>query len=343
MLNGPSEAPAPNPQPSAIAACDDSPGLQEFADSLDEIFMAFDSAERCCGWNRVAAAIFGFSREVVLGRSLREIFHDVDTASFAERVRACVQQRTSESFDCTTQGVLDAHVLRVRIAPARGQVFVFARDVTGERCASAALEARASERESRLREQQHRLKNDLQLVNSMLSKQLRRFDSPEIALVLQEAQNRIRAMAHVHEMLALARSVDEVHAREWVAEIARAVCEAHPEDRRPLLHLAVAPATLSAATADRLGHLVAELMSNALHHAWAGRAPGTLRVTVDVADEQMALTVEDDGVGLPAQPVPGRLGLCLAVQFARQLGGRLELTSPRGTRARVVFPRGSRR
>lgn len=346
MQNGQSELPGEGAHPSALTARGEARAVQDLVDGLDELYIAIDATGRCCGWNRVSAATFGLAKECVLGRRVQELFPRVDLSALTARVNHCLRQGAAETFEYTTRSLDEARILRVRVVPLRGEVRIFARDVTSERCACAALEALAAEREAMLREQHHRLKNDLQLVNSMLNRQLRHIESPEVARVLEETQARVRAMARVHELLAYARSVDALDAGPWVSAIARGCCDAHPASRRPLLVVSASPITLSAAAAGRLGCLVSELVSNALHHAWPARAPGTLRVNLARREGLVALEVEDDGVGLPEDPAarrPGRLGLCLAVQFARQLGAKLELTSPRGTLARVLFPEELRR
>jgi len=211
-----------------------------------------------------------------------------------------------------------------------------------------ALRDALAENEALLKEVHHRVKNNLQIVSSLLSLQAHLIDNEELAAPLLDSQVRIQAMAMVHEKLYASRNLDRIDFPSYLRELSLFLLQAYA---RP--SLSVTPVIrsdafqLPADAAVPCGLILSELISNCLKHAFADRAAGTVTVRASLGastdtDSTVSLTVTDDGAGLPQGfdiASAWTLGLRLIISLTRQLHGTLRVESPReGTTFRVEFP-----
>jgi len=201
----------------------------------------------------------------------------------------------------------------------------------------------AREREVLLREVHHRVKNDLQLISSVLSMQGRRLEDPASVEALSECQNRVQTIALIHEYMYqsenLARLPLSRNIRGLAANLLRAV---GPPDRAIALEVDVEEdLTLPVDRAIPCGLILNELMTNALKHAFPADRRGTVRVTLRrEGPKHLLLGVADDGVGLPnghAEAENGSLGWRLVQAFAEQLGASVRVSREQGTSVEVAF------
>jgi len=215
--------------------------------------------------------------------------------------------------------------------------------------AAASLEtATLEEKEALLKEVHHRVKNNLQLVTSLLNLQANRIGDPEVAALFADSRDRVRSMALVHENLYrlgnFARVPMRAHLESVCAHLLRAYA---PRTGAVRLETELGDLTLDLDRAVPCGLIVNELVSNALKHAFPDGRDGVLRValtTVGATDgEECRLSVRDDGVGLPGDHDPDKLdtiGLQLVDDLTSQLHGTLQYNSKAGTEFVVTFPVG---
>lgn len=201
----------------------------------------------------------------------------------------------------------------------------------------------AREREVLLREVHHRVKNDLQLISSVLAMQGRRLSDPQSVEALNECQSRVQTIALIHEYMYqsenLARLPLSENIRGLAANLLRA---ADPPGRSISLEVQVEDGlTLPVDRAIPVGLILNELMTNAIKHAFPDRRSGTLRVILRrEGRDELLLGVADDGIGMPgdyASNVRGSLGWRLVRAFADQLGAYVRVASERGTNVEMVF------
>ena len=210
---------------------------------------------------------------------------------------------------------------------------------------NASLEeenATLAEKQSLLKEVHHRVKNNLQLISSLLNLQSSRIKDPAVAELFADSRNRVRSMALVHENLYRAGNFAKIpmasHLKALCAELTRAYVPAGG----PLqLVINVGDVHLDMNRAMACGLIVNELVSNALKHAFpAGRAGRVHIELVPTAAGRQLLRVRDDGVGLPAGLDFGRadsLGLQLVGDLTRQLRGSISVVRDNGTTFAIAF------
>jgi PAS domain S-box-containing protein len=216
-------------------------------------------------------------------------------------------------------------------------------DVTERKRGEEALRASLREKEVLLKEVHHRVKNNLQLINSLLALQAGQVKDGLAAAAFVESQNRVRAMALVHENLYRSEDLASVrlagHLESLCAHLVRSY---YVDPERIVLDLRVAEVTLDLDRSLRLGLLVNELVSNVLKHAFPAERSGRVLVQLDMLRPgSYLLVVSDNGVGLPADLAPGQsesLGLQLIADLTEQLGGTLALDRAGGTTFSIGFP-----
>jgi two-component sensor histidine kinase len=204
-------------------------------------------------------------------------------------------------------------------------------------------DALLAQKDALIQEVNHRVKNSLQQVASMLRLQAADLPKGSMRQVVEDARSRVMAIGVVHERLYASDFTGRVEAQGYL----RALCDEFRASAGPGCAVALEgePVELPLARAVPLALMLNELLTNALKHA---RGPGgacSVRVSFGPdAEGALRLAVEDDGPGLPPGFDPGRargLGMRLVQTFARQLGGRLEVgRGPGGTGARfaATFP-----
>lgn len=217
------------------------------------------------------------------------------------------------------------------------------RDITEQRQAEDGLRAAVAERETLLKEVYHRVKNNLQMVQSLLSLQQRGLVDPHAQRALQDSSRRVRAMATVHERLYQAGDLGSVPLREYTADLLRQIDEATGASRHGVsLHAEVPELTCQPDSAIPYGLILTELVTNAMEHAFIGRTAGKVQVVLALQDDVPVLSIADDGRGLPAGfdvAAPSSMGLQLANALVTQLGGRLQAASAPGARFSAALPR----
>ncbi len=219
------------------------------------------------------------------------------------------------------------------------------RDITERKKVEERLEASVREKELLLREVYHRVKNNLQIISSLLSLQESSLQDPTAVQILRNARDRVRSMALVHERLYRSSDLSRVDFAEYLRQLARELRHSYgvaAPDVRFVFNLTNVGLGIDVAIPCSM--IVHELVSNALHHAFPGGRSG--RIAIDlVADPsgQIHLGVADDGIGLPPadQPVrSGSLGLQLVSMMVEQIAGTLDIRRSPGAAFRIVFPLG---
>jgi PAS domain S-box-containing protein len=221
-------------------------------------------------------------------------------------------------------------------------------DITDRMLAKAELQASLREKEVLLREVHHRVKNNMQIISSLLRLQSRQLRSPEAQDVLRESQNRVRSMALVHELLYQSDDLARVNVRPYFKALAHGLYRAYGADAgRIALTLEVDEIFVGMDVAIPCGLVVGELLSNALKHAFpSGRAGGVRLVARRYGESELEISVKDDGVGMDPEQFRAStesLGLRLVRMLAEdQMRGTIQIFRREGTEYRLRFPQEKR-
>ncbi|MGA2345633.1 MAG: histidine kinase dimerization/phosphoacceptor domain -containing protein [Candidatus Sulfotelmatobacter sp.] len=204
------------------------------------------------------------------------------------------------------------------------------------------LSATLNERGVLLQEVHHRVKNNLQVISSLMNLQLRSIKDPPTRDALQEAQSRVKAISLIHEMLYQSSDYANVPFSEYARKLAANVFDVVGVAPGCVsLDLAIDDVALAVNKAIPCGLILNELITNALKHGFPNGRRGTVRVALsEVSAGKMQLSVADDGVGIPAGldiRQTKSLGMHLVHTLAEQLGAELEMTRDQGTCMKFTF------
>ena len=324
--------------------------LQAILESTDDIIVSYDRDIRLLVYNKACSDAFRHHFGVELHAGMRtmdllpEAQRDVWKANNARAL-------AGESFSIEFSQVRADGSLRLFESifnPIRRDREVvgfstFTRDITERKRAEEALRASLEEKVILLKEVHHRVKNNLQIISSLLNLQARRVRSPEFQVFLQDTQNRIRAMALLHETLYGSGNLACVSFRGYVDSVCIHLARSYASDSKKIrIQQDIAEVTLPLDQAIPAGLIINELLSNAFKHAFAGRTEGKINVQLQSADEHLyTLCVADNGVGLPAANTKdsGTLGLRLVESLVQQLEGQLSVERGAETVFQIAFPK----
>jgi len=219
-------------------------------------------------------------------------------------------------------------------------VIEYVRDITEKKKAQDALLSSLKEKEILLKEIHHRVKNNMQIMSSLLSLQSQYLKDREAQVALKECQNRIHSMALVHEKLYREKDLSSIDFHDYAEKLVVhlfQIFNVRTEEISPSIKISAPRLTVDIAIP--LGLIVTELVSNSLQHAFPAGTRGRVEIILFQEKNNLILQVKDNGRGFePA--AHSRFGLEIVRLLSTQLGGRFALESlpQKGTGAEVVFP-----
>ncbi|HWQ09511.1 MAG TPA: histidine kinase dimerization/phosphoacceptor domain -containing protein, partial [Holophaga sp.] len=312
----------------------------------DPVFVK-DSSHRFVMVNGALCTMLGQPAETIIGKRDEDFVSGEEAAVFVERDRLVLETGREDLFEeRLTDRLGQVHILVTRkglFVDPRGARFIVGviRDVTEDKAKEKRLRDSLLEKEVLLKEVHHRVKNNLQVISSLLFLQKDVIDDPDIQDMFEESRNRIATMALVHEELYRSGDLARVDLKDYLERLAPKVVQSLKGQKNLGFALSLAECPVTVDKAIPFGLIVNELVTNAVKHGFAGRDAGNVRVTVAREDNLVRVEVEDDGVGLPEgfHPDGGKsLGMQLVVQLTRQLRGALTFGSgPEGTIFRLTF------
>ncbi|HKP58734.1 MAG TPA: PAS domain S-box protein [Polyangiales bacterium] len=305
-------------------------------------------------WNAGAERILGYSAAEMLGEHVSKLHPD--------RAKACAMldsaaehgRHEDEGWRVRKDGTkLWANVVITALRNADGVLQGFAkitRDFSQRHEAELALRAHQTslaaslkEREVLLQEVHHRVKNNLQVISSLMNMQQRLLEDTIAIRALDECRTRVEAIALIHEQLYQSRDYTNVPFDPYVRNLAHSVFRgASGALGRIKLTLDLEPIALAVDRAIPCGLMLNELLTNAVEHAFPDGRTGEVRIGLHVVDGTLELTVADDGVSIPEDKrsdFSSSLGLELVSILVEQIQGTLQTSYEAGTSFRIVFPR----
>ncbi|MDA8427257.1 MAG: PAS domain S-box protein [Treponema sp.] len=228
----------------------------------------------------------------------------------------------------------------VFLLDGRPVVLGIARDRSEQVASEAKLRAALEQRELLLREMNHRVKNNLQIVSSLLRLQAGETREPEAAIALQDSQARVASMALVHEMLYADRDLEAVDMSHYLPRLLRDIAALRDPSGTVRCETEVEAVTCSIDRAIPLGLIVTELVTNAYKHAFSGTNGGHLRVSYTRSADGTRLVVADDGAGISGASGPGgaHLGMVMVEALVTQIGAVIARRTGPGTTWIVELP-----
>ncbi len=266
--------------------------------------------------------------------------------NYANALRGKAQQFEVELIDLHGRPAWVENFLNPIVVNGEVQeVSCLAYGITDRKQAQEELIQSLGEKEVLLKEVHHRVKNNLQVINSIMKLQGARVDDdPRLQEILHHSRDRIRSMALIHESLYQNKQFSLIDLGNYIDGLARNLVMSYSLSGRISLDLDLGPdpVPLVLDQASPCGLILNELISNALKHAYPSDSAGTVRVRLQLIGDRVVITVGDDGIGLPAgfdDQRDGNLGLELVHMLVGQLDGQIERHGPPGATYLLTFER----
>jgi two-component system CheB/CheR fusion protein len=321
---------------------------QIFESAKDAIVVADAQTGRVTDVNPATVELLGYTRNELLGKRLWEtgMFQDADSGRFAIEE---AKNKNTVRYDGVTLARRDhqkveAEVMASVFGDGGRQVVQFnLRDVTERRRIEEQVRSALKEKEIHLQEVHHRVKNNLQVISSLLNLQVGYSADPAMKDVLGQMRTRVHSIATVHEMLHSA-GFPRIDLREYVQKLAKSLFESYEiSEKRVSMSLDVSPhIVLELERAVPFGLLLNELLSNSLKHAFPGGRPGEITIEIkSIEGGQCGLQVSDNGIGLSPgfdMTSTSSLGMQLVQLLSEQLKGSVSVSGSGGATFSVTFP-----
>jgi PAS domain S-box-containing protein len=319
---------------------------RQLVENTNEVLYALDKNSVITYISPVAKTLSGYNPSEITGRNFAEFVFKEDVQCVLEQFKKNITGGP-ESIECrivTKSGdlkwirssgrpiYLNDHFLGVQGVMS---------DITDQKRAEDEIKASLREKEAMMREIHHRVKNNLQIVSSLLRLQSRSIKSKTLMDTFEIAQNRIKSMALIHEVLYLSENLDEINFSDYIKRITNHLFAMFSRKAKKIqLELDVGGFYLDIDKAIPCGLIINELVSNAFKHAFPDGKSGKIQVHLDNKLDRHTIVVKDTGVGFPDDVDMGNtetLGLQLVNDLVIQIDGSLDIQSDGGTTFKIVF------
>jgi len=323
--------------------------LREIFNNAHDAILVFDpQTEIIYKANKRASEIYGYPLEEFIGMSLESISKDINRGK--NKITETLQAGDCLTFE-TVQFRKDGSEMFLEVNASiinyRGKLSILSlnRDITERKHTELQIQNSLKEKELLLKEIHHRVKNNLQIISSLLDLQVDTLQNQEIIKVFQDSKNRIRAMALIHENLYSYGDLARIDGLNYIQELLSSLLDIFREGGvriDPEIDIELPTFAVDMDTAIPLGLILTELISNALKHAFPNQKEGKIQIRLyPTTPGTVVLVVSDNGIGLPEEidiHKSKTLGLQLISLLTQQIKGSIHLKRNNGTTFAITFP-----
>jgi PAS domain S-box-containing protein len=315
--------------------------------NANDIILMMDPAGRVLEANECAQQNYGYSLEEMQQKSVRDL-----------RAPEALPALESDFLRLKAEGAVffetmhrrkDGSTFPVEVSSRKvsvgGETFLLSivRDITERKRSDAQIQASLREKEILLKEIHHRVKNNMQVISSLVSMQAEEVEDQKLLALLEEVRNRVQSMALVHERLYQSENLAQVDFAVYAQELLDYLLRSYRSNAQVTLRLESDPIWLDVDTAVACGLIMNELATNALKHAFNNREEGEIAIELRAGRKpgSARFRLADNGTGLPTTlnwEKSRSLGLRLVRMLTQQLNGSLEVHVNHGTEFLLSFP-----
>jgi PAS domain S-box-containing protein len=300
-------------------------------------------------WNPGAERLFGYPSAEVLGQSATRLLTSEDRAAgmLAKEIAQVMTGERQEKACWLLRKDGTRFWARWVTEPVRDEtgrlrgVVKVLRDETERQRIEQTILSSLAEKEELLKEVHHRVKNNLQVITSLINLQAAQIEDGRVLALFDETRNRVYSIAAIHELLYRSTSLASIHLADYARQLVPDLVRLYDAQERIETKVEGDGVTLELQRAVPYGLLLNELVSNACKHAFPGGQRGEFTVSLRCEEGHILATVTDTGVGLPSgfdYRQASSLGLRLVHSLTRQLGGTVTVRSGPGTTVEVRLP-----
>jgi len=319
-------------------------------DQFPSTFVIYDANRRFQFVNAHGIKLGGLPESALLGYTDEEIHPPEITDPYLPYLLKAVETRTLQTAECTialpTIGKITFVVTYVPLLDERGEIYQIlgsTYDITQRKIAEIHIQESLREKEVLLQEIHHRVKNNLQVISSLLDLQSQHIEEQATLELFRQSCSRIRAMALVHETLYKFKDFAKINFTQYIENLTGYLFSIYGVNVENInLELVLNEVALNVDTAIPCGLIINELVSNALKYAFPNKVQATIYIALHYFDQDnnYLLIVRDNGIGLPPDwesKNVSSIGLKLVEILANQLEGTLQVNSRCGTEFSLRF------
>ena len=317
--------------------------------SNDQIFLLKIPSGRFTDVNKSASEQLGYSNERMLEMSVEDLVASDEMERIQLIFNEIIDKKESmgrKTFSSVFKRV-DGHKIPVEIGASVVNfddalyIVMVVRDITERKEAEDKIRASLEEKKVLLREIHHRVKNNMQIISSLLNLQTRYVDDEKVVDILTESQNRVKSMAMIHEKLYQSSGFSRICFADYVKNLTKFLFQSYVVDPSCIrIKTDIEDIFLDIDTAIPCGLIITEMVTNSLKHAFPSGKKGWIIIRLINYNDTFILKVIDNGVGFPKNldfKNTETLGLQLINSLVMQLDGIMELKMNNGTEFKITF------
>jgi len=315
--------------------------LQAVIDAVPGFVSWIGANRRYLGVNKHLAECFELSPADFVGEELGFLRSSPQFVDFMGQFMATDRLADTQVVEATIENSRRYYLIAAQKYKQGNAAVSIGIDITDRQHAQDRLEASLREKEILLKEIHHRVKNNLQVVSSLLDLQAQQISEPDIQEVFRESQNRVKSIALIHEKLYSSINLDKVNFSEYIDNLTHHIFRTYAVNPNKItFQLDIEQVSLNINTAIPCGLIINELVTNALKYAFPDGRQGRVTIALTSVLDEFHLQISNDGVKSP-EPIdlgrPPNLGLQLVKALVRQLKGKIEIDRSQGTAFKIIF------
>ncbi|MCE8422306.1 MAG: PAS domain S-box protein [Candidatus Methanoperedens sp.] len=324
--------------------------FRSLIENSSDVITILNDAKTICYVSHSIERSLGYSPKELTGSNIVEILHPDDISlfvdSFLKRIQAPDTTSSVEVRMMHQDGsfrILESMGKKLPVGLVVTGIVLNSRDVTERKRAEEQIRASLAEKEVLLREIHHRVKNNMQIISSLLNLQSDVSKDKNVIDMFKDSRNRILSMSLIHEKLYQSENFTKIDLRGYIKDLANGLFQSFNVDMsRIKLNIEVENVLLGIDSAIPCGLIINELITNSLKYAFPGDKKGEIKILLHSTEGGMIeLMIEDNGVGIPEEfdlRTVRSLGLHLVNILAEnQLQGNIELTRTNGAKFKITF------
>lgn len=313
-------------------------------DAVPDLIAILDTNFRIVRANKALADMMNVTPEETVGLGCHNVFHGLNSAPLYCPFIKLLEDGKEHTIEVQEDNMNSYFIISVsplhdKSGKLIGAVHV-ARDITKRKEAENETKKSLEEKEVLLREIHHRVKNNLQIIASLLHLQMANEDKNGIVDVLKESEGRVKTMAMIHEKLYESPNFTDINFKDYIEKLIYDIFYTYKIPKGTIkTTMSIEEINLNIETAIPLGLIINELMTNSIKYAFP-QLEGTITITLKYLDGEMELTFSDDGIGLPEDfdlEKTEALGLKIVHSLIDQIDGKIEINNTNGTEFKLKF------
>ncbi len=317
-------------------------------DNFPYTLIIYDNERRITFINSIGRRSFFLTTDKIIGKKDEEIFPSEITYPYLPSLIEAFEKKIPRTIESTINlsgnkfSFISNFVPLLNDQGEIDQMLGITQDITELKKAQEKIINSLNEKDVLLKEIHHRVKNNLQIISSLLNLQTNKIQDQSVIDIIKESQNRVRSMALVHERLYQTDNMSQIDFSEYIPELLNYLISSYYDREKPVrLELNIQKTEFNIDISISLALIINELVSNSLKHAFNGQKGNNKIIVSLIQKDKYELTISDNGTGFPEAldfRQSDSLGLQLVNSLVEQVNGKIELEKDHGTTFTIRFP-----